>query len=226
VKLRHRLGLGIALAALGSLSCLLDVNEDGRTVVACLGDSNTSYPWFGDFCEALAAAHRDVTFLNYAMPGAKAIGGDHDGMAQLARAAAGDPAQDEPPADVVLLAFGTNDVGEDAALGAAELSARIDALKAAARAAGMLPFVASIPPRFEERENGATACAPEPLTTPVIDAANALIEQRAGSLRFVDFHTGFTCLEHFQTDGVHLDREGQDLRAARTAEQLFGAPLP
>jgi lysophospholipase L1-like esterase len=85
----------------------------------------------------------------------------------------------------------------------------------------MPAFVASIPPRFAPRRDGAAPCLPNALATPVIDAANALIEERADPRWFVDFHRGFRCLEHFATDGVHLNAAGQAERAGRARASLF-----
>jgi lysophospholipase L1-like esterase len=224
MRLRHRLGFGFAALALAASSCLWDVNEDDTLVVACLGDSNTSWPWFGGYCESVAAEHPDVVVLNYAVPGSRAIGGAFDGLAQIEWAATGDPAAGKLPADVVVLAFGTNDIGHDGAITAEEMADRIDALKAAATALGMPAYVASIPPRFLGRATDASPCTPNPAATPVIEAANALIRRRTWPRWLVDFHSGFTCPAHFAVDGVHFNQAGQDLRAARVDELLFSQP--
>jgi lysophospholipase L1-like esterase len=224
MRFRHRLGLAVAVLGLASSSCIWDVNKDGTIVIACLGDSNTSYPFFGSYCEQIAAAYPSLKLINYAIAGTKAIGGDNDGLAQIAAAHAGDPASGKPPADFVVLAFGTNDIGGNGAISATEMANRIDTLKAAASAAGMVPFVASIPPRFVARAQDGDPCTPNPSSTPVIDAADVLIQQRIDPLWFVDFHTGVTCPAQFYTDGVHINGTGQTLRANRLTERLFYVP--
>lgn len=226
MRIRHRIGLVLAVVMLGSSSCIWDVNQDGTIVIACLGDSNTSYPFVGSYCETIAAAHPTITILNYAVAGTTAGGGPPDGgVYQVARAKAGDPAKGKPPADIVVLAFGTNDISGNGAITASEMADRIDTLKSAAAALGMPAFVASIPPRYLARAQGAP-CVPNPASTPVINAANALIQQRADPLWFIDFHTGFSCLAHFALDGVHINAAGQALRAERMAERLFYVPPP
>jgi lysophospholipase L1-like esterase len=226
MRFHHRLGMAVAVVGLASSSCIWDVNKDGTIVIACLGDSNTSYPFFGNYCEQIAAAHPNIKLINYAVPGAKAVGGTNDGAAQIAAADVGDPANGKPPADFVVLAFGTNDIGGNGAITATEMADRIDTLKAAASAAGMVPFVASIPPRFVARALETDPCTPNPGASPVIAAADVLIQQRIDPLWFIDFYTGVTCPAHFYTDGVHINQAGQDLRAARTAERLFYVPPP
>jgi lysophospholipase L1-like esterase len=224
MRFRHCLGMAVAVAGLASSSCIWDVDKNGTIVIACLGDSNTSYPFVGYWCEPLAAKYPSLRFINYAVPGAKAIGGANDGIAQIALADAGDPANGKPPADFVILAFGTNDIGGNGAITATEMADRIDTLKAAASAAGMVPFVASIPPRFNARAQETDPCTPNALSQPVIDAANPRIQSRIDPLWFIDFHTGVTCPEQYGTDGVHINYTGQALRQARAEERILYVP--
>src|SRR5262249_27588809 len=129
-----------------------------------------------------------------------------------------------PPADFVALAFGTNDISDNGLISATEMADRIDTLKAAAKADGMIAFVASIPPRFLARAQPTDPRTPNPSSTPMIDPADALIQHRTGSPWFVDFHTAVTCPAQFLTDGLHLNDLGQSVRADRLAERIFYVP--
>jgi lysophospholipase L1-like esterase len=209
----------VAVITLAS-SCLWDVNEDGRIVVACLGDSNTA-PFVGFWCESVAAEHPDITFVNYAVPGARAIGGENDGRAQLARAVAGEKG---PAPDFVVLAFLTNDIGGVGAISAEEAVGRVEALVDEAGALGIPAFVATVPPRFLSRPEGSGTCAPNPGATPIIEAANVLLRERISPDWLIDFDSGFTCPEDYHLDGVHISVAGQEKRAARAAEILFAVP--
>jgi lysophospholipase L1-like esterase len=209
------------LIGLGVLTgCVWDVNGDGQIVIGCLGDSNSAFP-FGMYCEQLAAEHPDLVFVSYAIPGTRAIGGPNDGLVQIAAAAAG---VNGPPADIVLLAFGTNDIGGNGAISAEEMADRIDTLKAAAAAEGMPQFVATIPPRFDARLESATTCTENVLSTPVIEAANALIRERTDPSWLVDFDSGFTCPADIFPDGVHMSAAGVEKRADRFEERIFFVP--
>jgi lysophospholipase L1-like esterase len=216
------MGIALAVITLGSSSCIWDVNQDGTIVIACLGDSNT-WPFSGH-CESIAAANPGLSILNYAVPGTSAGGGPPDGgVYQIARAKAGDPANGKLPADIVVLAFGTHDIGGNGSISPMVMADRIDVLKAAAAELGMPAFVASIPPRVNRRDEGAP-CVANPGATPVINAANYLIQQRTAPLWFIDYHTGFSCPAHFISDGVHINAAGGALRAERMAERLFYVP--
>ena len=222
--MRPRFALAAAAVGLAAFGCVWDINGDGAITIACLGDSNTSYPIYGSYCELIAAAYPSLTILNYAVPGTKAVGGQNDGLAQIAAAHAGDPANGKPPADFVVLAFGTNDISDNGLISATEMADRIDQLKAAAKADGMMVFVASIPPRFLARAQPTDPCTPNPSSTPVIDAADQRIQERTGSLWFVDFHTDVTCPDQFYVDGLHLNGTGQALRASRLTDRIFYVP--
>jgi lysophospholipase L1-like esterase len=211
----HALLLGLGLLA----GCVWDVNGDGQVVVACLGDSNSAFP-FGMYCEQLAVQYPEIVFVSYAVPGSRAIGGTDDGLSQIAEAAAG---VNGPPADVVLLAFGTNDIG-GGGVSATEVADRIDTLNAAAADAGMPALVATLPPRFLSRADGSTTCTPNAVATPIIEATNALLRERIDPTWLVDFDSGFVCPTHFFPDGVHMSAAGVELRAERAAEAIFYVP--
>ena len=215
MRRNHALLLGLGWLA----GCVWDVNGDGQVVVACLGDSNSAFP-FGMYCEQLAVQYPDVVFVSYAVPGSRAIGGTDDGLSQIAEAAAG---ANGPPADVVLLAFGTNDIG-GGGISASEVADRIDTLVTAAADAGMPALVATIPPRFVARAEGDTVCTPNASATPVIEATNALIRERTEPLWLVDFDSGFVCPTHFFPDGVHMSAAGVELRTERAAAAIFRVP--
>lgn len=152
--LRYALSILVAVAiSLFVASCVWDVNGDGQIVIACLGDSNT-YPYSGH-CEKLRAKYPNIVWINYGVPGSKAVGGTDDGLSRIAVAAAGDATR--PPADVVLLAYGTNDIGPQGSITASEMADRIDMLVAAAATEGVRAFVATIPPRFTK-----DTCNPAP----------------------------------------------------------------
>jgi lysophospholipase L1-like esterase len=189
-----------------------DANGDGVYRLACLGDSNTfvapgsSVP---KWCELLAGMIDAEAFevVNLAQPGATVCPNlvfASDAAQQLDEALAHAP-------DAVVLAFGTNDRFQnrptDVVLAAYLAQAE------AAEAAGLAVYVATTPPL-----GGCTGAA-----CPRIYWANILL-----ALTFpeaiVDFFGGFASQHFAPHDQIHLNADGQRLRAER-ALAAIGSPL-
>jgi lysophospholipase L1-like esterase len=181
----------------GCFPLVRDWNGDGVVRVAVLGDSNTT-PYFGlSWCDVLKAKYAAVDWDCHGQGGANLIG---NAAVMLTAALAGAP-------DVVLLAFGTNDVlaraTPEQAFGALlKLSARIEA-------AGAVTVPALIPPFPKMGAPGRVTIA----------AYNAMVKEHFGA-RTIDFHTGMDDPELF--DGVHFYPAGQKRRAVVAAAVLFG----
>jgi lysophospholipase L1-like esterase len=181
--------------------CLIDANQDGTLVVACLGDSNTwddggAGPKWCEFLQEQQPTLKVIeggTILteptlteNIGIVGAAACDA---GMGELAIAEAM-----VPPPDIVIAAFGTNDLGAEH-LQPADIVPCYQALQAAAREP---VYVALTPPAFGQSWSDQ------------IVPLNDLI--KATFPKWIDFYTGFT-QDQFYPDGIHLMTPGQMQRA-------------
>lgn len=192
------LGLSVLCAVLLASCVLVDRNGDGVVKVACLGDSNTAANVAPSWCTKLAVALPGAVLINRAWGGTSALpGGPYptaDAEQQLNWALF-------QWADVVVFAFGTNDLRLLNATPAA-LAGRLHDLAAMAEAAHVIAFVATVAPNYYD---------------PGFDVLVADVNARLRAdpaLRIVDFDTNFGP-ELFLPNNIHLNSAGQELRAAR-----------
>jgi lysophospholipase L1-like esterase len=197
-----------AAAACADAPAVRDRNGDGRVVVACLGDSNTETQWPAPhtpkWCEFAAAERPRWTFTNHA------VGGSTVTRPATARPWADTQlaetlAKDAP--DVVILAFGTNDVR--AGRPTADVVAAYRAAVARIEAAGAVAFVALAPPIHP----------PEPDRTAALAALNAALREAFPAARLVGFEAGMARGD-FEADGLHPNAAGQRKRAAAALRAL------
>lgn len=182
-------------------SAVGDRNGDGRIQLLCIGDSNTDPGRAGlpKWCELLAAKHPEWQVRDGGLSFARAVGDcmfcGHTMLDEGIR-------QYSP--DVVLIALGTNDIVMLRNPAEVAVDALL-ALRDQAVAANADVFVATIPPTYtgEDTEH----------FNQQIDAANALLAQRLPANRLIDFHSNMP-KEDFDARGLHLNREGQEKRAA------------
>lgn len=189
-----------------------DANGDGIYRLACLGDSNTLSPptaRFARWCEQLAEMIDAPSFevVNLARAGATVCPNlvyESDAATQLAEALPLAP-------DAVVLAFGTNDRLQQRAT-----EVVLDAYAAQAEAiaaAGLRVYVASTPPM-----GGCAGIACSRIYWANILLALAFPEE------IIDFFGGFADQHFPQDDLLHLNADGQRLRAER-ALAAIGSPL-
>jgi hypothetical protein len=191
---------------------LHDGNHDGVLVVACVGDSNTWDPDHDRWCSLVARKVKHlpvdgqtlpVRFVNYSFWGAPLCETPRVDLfpptgKTLVRFARSDHA------DVVILAMGTNDfqrleVSPPRFLHCLDTVVRHNP--------GMGFFVATIPQLYDPH----VTCGER------IREANA--DLVAAGYAVIDFDHGFP-MPLFLADGVHLGREGQELRAKRVIAAL------
>ena len=182
-----------------------DVDGDGVYRLGCVGDSKTSLlAGFTKWCEIIRNALFDPDFavINVAENGATVnpnLRFTSDATMQMA-----DVLQRSP--DVLILAFGTNDVFQGRT--PQQIHDRYVEQQAVAGAAGIPVFVATTPPII-----GCQNC-----TSRIVSGNDLLRKTFAG--RVIEFHTGFAA-QHFIEDGYHCNDLGQQLRAERALE-AFG----
>lgn len=198
-----------------------DVNGDGLITIACLGDSNTSGLWWSgpSWCEQLDQLLLPAT----AVTNEKGFGGATavrvltpplsdwiiDGYEQLSSAI-------QTQADVVVMAFGTNDLG-DPRIGATpqDVVNAYTELKSIAEASGLFVLIAFTPPtfppvsNFEERNS-------------LYDQLNALLLSTFPADRLVDFRAPPLIFpDDYMSDGIHMNVPGQAKRALQVYDQLI-----
>ena len=173
-------------------------------VMACLGDSNTCFGSPGQcgpirsWCERLAEALPEIRVVNLAWSGATACEGSD--RPSLARQYATSQEEIEPPADLVIMAFGTNDYLQSSP---GEVLQCYRDVAQRARKDGVHYRVATTPPVFGNERRGL-----------FVGRTNALIRE---ALPYVEFHEGFDDPRFFffPDDPIHLNESGQELRAQR-----------
>lgn len=207
MRARALLALASVAIACTPASGIRDVNGDGRIVVACLGDSNTDRRWpppdTPKWCEFLAADVAGWTLVNRAVSGSTVTRSPARSWVepQLDEALA----TDAP--DVVVLAFGTNDVR--AGRSTEDIVAAYRAAVRRVEATGGLAFVALAPPILPPESDHADALA----------ALNAALRRAFPAPRLIDFHAGMT-RDDFEADGIHPNAAGQHKRSAAALRAL------
>lgn len=188
-----------------------DHDGDGRIAIVCVGDSNTyrdegaPATWCDRLPELLGPEHWSST--GRGMPGATATPGltPIDAMQQLAYAL-----ENDAP-DVVILAFGTNDVARGVEADA--VVAAYEGLARRVHSRGALAFVALTPPTkpvSHERNDR-------------IRALNAKLREAFGDERVIDFHGALGPDD--LADKAHLNAAGH-AKAARAAAEALRARAP
>lgn len=182
--------------------------------------------------------------------------GDTDGLPQLAAAMHGrfkpcDPVPNDVdserdcaalpewdkqpvgPADVIVLALGSNDMNAENA-DPVKVWKSIEALWRLAEAEGRVVYVAKIPPRFDVVKDAVTdariSCAPSVALNQRIEVLNQLISANVPGDRVLDFYKDVTC-DHIY-DGIHMNDNGIGYRtmmgfiAAHAELHKFTNPTP
>lgn len=188
-----------------------DVDRDGRIVVVCLGDSNTerrgSPP--ESWCDSLGEllGDRGWVTVNRGLGGATASDASlRPARMQLEYALANDAP------DVVIAAFGTNDLLQDVEV--ERIGAAYGALWRRAAEDGVTFFAALTPPAMPETH---------PLNAKVAKL-NGLLRSFIPSERLIDFASGYAAADF--ADAVHLGPSGQARRARAAWDALRAAGAP
>ena len=196
------------LAACRHEASRLDRNHDGVTTVACLGDSNTFADPKPGWCDLLAEGSPGWVMSNRSWNGMSILDfGESYGGFKLAAGPHVEEVLTLDHPDVVILAFGTNDLKH-----AATPEAIVDAYakaKAKIEATGARCLIALTPPTFPPDMSG---------LNPGIEALNAKVRQQFGS-DVVDFWSGMTRAD-FKPDGLHVNAAGHAKRAAAARDAI------
>jgi lysophospholipase L1-like esterase len=196
-----------------------DIDGDGVTRIACVGDSNTQSTWQGEvaggfepdrgWCEQLEAllARPDWKTINAGLGGTRAvqdpsIAPGWSGAVHLAYAL------DELAPDVVILAYGTNDLSRSHAT-PPEVVEALRSLHTACSARNVFAFIALTPP-LPARDAAFNARVRE---------LNALIREAFPPETVIDFWLNFEASDFFE-DGIHLNASGQTKRARAAAAAI------
>jgi len=214
---RLKQALGVLVGSVACAGCLTDADRDGVFRAACLGDSNTVVvdgvkKWceIGQTFQPTATVWRNNRLVTEPTELVNLAGGGSTvckppinwswAVSQLIRA-------QQARADIVLAAFGTNDVRT---LGKTPRQI-VDCYRTLITyALGTPVFIALTPPDFEP--NG-----PDP---GVIEAVNDALRAAFPPNRPIDFYTDFP-EDDFDPDGIHLSLDvGQPKRALRALALL------
>jgi len=218
-----------ALPAAARLPDAVDRNRDGEIVIACLGDSNTASGWQagvdGGFpseygwCEQLSPLLEDsrVRVLNFGIGGATMspnplrskpeIGVFLSGLEQL------DYALVTEPIDVVMAAFGTNDVVLPHGGRPEDIVDYHNRAFRRARSHGLLAFVATVPPAFLNPKTGRIH---RPLDA--IRLTNELLRETFPRRVLLDFERNMRRQKYL--DHLHMNAAGQAVRAREARRRL------
>ena len=187
---------------------LRDRNGDGRMTLVCLGDSNTAsvhgapMPW----CERLhGLLPADWSAVNRGLGGASAV----SRLSLLHAEAQLDYALENDSPDVVLLAYGTNDLLAGVEVG--EIVRAYELHEQRALEDGVEVFVALTPPLR----------APQSRLAGRVEALNEALRAAFRPDRIVDFFSGIEPGDFL--DDLHLGDSGQAKRARAAAEALARA---
>lgn len=191
--------------------CLVDFDQDATMRIGCAGDSNTLGP--DAWCERAAPLMPVATvvkgaevlveptqFVKRGFVGAPVCQGIGEAFAAMLV---------EQGADVVVAAFGTNDL-----IAHGHTPAEVvDCYEATRDFLGQRQlFVALTPPVHPPFPDAAAHNL-------LIDELNALLRAAFPAERIVDFHDGFTP-DLYASDGLHFNAAGQQKRAERAVEAL------
>jgi lysophospholipase L1-like esterase len=237
----------LAVFCLALVGCVVkDINGDGKTLLACYGDSNTiglpaaGPSWCDDLKQQVVLFNWQVT--NYGWPGVSGVnenpsgqppcggllpfGGPGCSLGWVEYAVSGGTPPFNPylgAADVVMLAYGTNDVAVnvqqygDAAITVLPprlIQAYRDDI--AALPTGTLVFVALIPPFYQYP--GRTW---DPRWNQVVVAINTLIKATWPANRIIDLYSGYVPADY--SDNVHFVASGQQKRATAAYNALINS---
>ncbi len=212
------------------LAAVADGNGDGLVTVVCLGDSNTMFDHVGGqrraWCEQLddAIANPNWHVVNRSLLGMTAVdlGRMLGELTMYVDAPTPHPVTIDATlrldrADVVVLAFGTNDLRAitNELATPEQLVAAYQAHERKLRAGGVpLVLIALTPPTVP----------PSPASDlPRIDAANALLRRTFPADRLLDFSTGMVPADYGyrgEHDGVHIGQSGQRKRMETAYRRL------
>ena len=190
-------GLGLVLLLAG---CPIDRNGDGVVRVLCLGDSNTAVTGtLTKWCEYTAAQFGPPwAFVNRAL------------IATATDPVLAQSAVDETHPDMVLIAWGTNDVRADYFdKTAEETTADLLALRQALLDQHLGVLLALIPPQF-----GVYAA-----NESTLELVNAQLRAAIPAAGLLDFWTGFGLADF--PDGLHCTDTAQHRRADLTRQALL-----
>ena len=223
-----------------------DITGDARIVIGCFGDSNTMTTggsWCDNLSPLVSPYHWEV--MNYGWPGATARNENPSGpppcggilafgvpkcsLWWIQSALTGFPPPLNPylaPMDVVLLAYGTNDIRNGVTMYGNSALQLIPPLivhayreDIAALPAGTLVLIALVPP-FNPYAPSPPAPAWDPRWNQVVLATNQLIRQSWPANRIVDFYAVASVPGDY-ADLVHLNAGGQQKRAAAAYNALI-----
>lgn len=216
----------------------LDRNGDGRVVIACLGDSNTDSNWQyvrpqgfppgGGWCEQLGSLlDGRATMVNLGMPGSTAAWTELAQAAEKGYYFTGETQLEHAIAthcpDVVLMAFGTNDVLPRYGYSPEQIVAAHLHLVRRALEAGILPFVATAPTPLPVPNRNVYSRPVE-----VVAELNQRLRRALPPEMILDFEARLTPEDSF--DDLHMNVEGQRKRALEAKEKLEAAvaalPVP
>ena len=206
----------------------------GPIRVACLGDSNTAsgwqigqpdgFPQEDGWCERLADEVLSSTNCGW---GSATASPNTTGLPFFQGAGQLETALDDPATDVVILAFGTNDVGallnnpdrllleDPTPAGVADV---IEGLVAEAESAGAAVLVATTP--YRELPTDPARAPPPAGRNDLADELNDELAQRFGASMRVDFTHSFTTSDYL-SDGLHVSASGMAKRAYRARRAVL-----
>ncbi len=227
--------LPLVAVVIASTGCGDPQSRKSIITIACLGDSNTCNGMPGK-CDVVTSwcAHWEMDpprlrtseeevvelrFLNFAVGGATVCDSQAFANSEVPFDAPSALVQYESarhqdvPAEIVILAFGTNDI-DLMRLPPATVIDCYRAIWERAESDGVKAYLALIPPAFEWTETGSQA----EFNAKIIET-NRLLRREFPSDRWIDFHTEFSNRKYFVAlDPVHFNEAGQRLRAQRVRE--------
>ncbi|MDG1399872.1 MAG: SGNH/GDSL hydrolase family protein [Candidatus Binatia bacterium] len=184
-----------------------DSGADGAFGVACLGDSNTFSNHLRNWCDQLVARIPDprLRVFNYAVMGGQILGSHpKDGTLQLALALR------EPGVDLIIASFGINDLRHGTKT-PQEILEKYLWMAERAKLAGKGFRVTTLAPYTGSR----------PGTRELAEELNQLLRETFDKDSVIEFASNFP-ENALAADGVHLSKEGHDLRAIAALSHLYG----
>jgi lysophospholipase L1-like esterase len=193
--------------------CLLDDwNGDGKRLIDCAGDSNTSGTGGPSWCRRMSWWLDDFETRLAAWPGTRAADDQERalGAPVSAQFFLGRMLGRKPVADMAVLAWGTNDVFVHSA---EEIVAAIDVLAERVRKEHVVPIVATIPWLYDM----------PPGTNLRVAVVNANLRARYAPC-LIDFTNITPATSTWYLDRRHLNQAGQDRRALAALYTLATMP--